>query len=137
MTKHFVDRVGIVLSIVCGIHCILTPIILIFSPWLASYWANEYFHIVWLIVTSAVMTSVIARHGIRTQVAKIGAAGLVLVLFGATTQLFEGGHGHHEEEFHLLEIIPTLIGGVFLLIAHLKSIRSCACKPEKEVLTQV
>ena len=137
MTKHLVDRVGIFLSIICGVHCILTPIILIFSPWLARYWANEYFHIAWFIVTAAVMVSVIARQKKNSEIIKYGTAGLVFLIVGIASHFFEGDHGHHEESLHLLEIIPTIIGGALLLTAHLKNIRDCACQSKKEALTQL
>ena len=132
MKRHLLDRVGVILSVICGLHCILTPIVLIFSPWLARYCANEYFHIAWFIVTAVVMASVMVRQNKNSEIIKFGVSGLILLLLGIAAHFAEGDHGHHEEHLHLLEIIPTILGGALLLTAHLKNIRDCACQSKKE-----
>ena len=132
MKAHIVDKVGIFLSVICGVHCILTPVVLILSPWLAEYWSNEYFHIIWLAAASLVILSVMLRKGTSSSIVKLGLAGLLCLALGLSSHLFEGGHSQHEEHFNLLEIIPTFLGGVLLVIAHLKNIRDCSCQSKKE-----
>ncbi len=86
------DRVGVFASILCAIHCAVTPIILLLLPAFGKIWAHPASHwgmaIFVVPIAAIMMTKGYQRHG-RRWVLAIGSAGILLVLAGAATPYFE------------------------------------------------
>ncbi|MEM9016614.1 MAG: MerC domain-containing protein [Verrucomicrobiota bacterium] len=80
------DRLGVVLSVLCAIHCAITPIFLIFLPTFGKIWSHPASHwgMALIVVPIAVwmITAGYRRHR-RRWIVLTGVAGVGFVLFGA------------------------------------------------------
>jgi len=112
------DKIGISTSVVCALHCLLTPLAVAFIPILDQTLGHGWFH--WGVVIVAVPTACWAlwngyQSHRQTRVLTFGALGLFLVV-AATA----------------LPFLPTnweapliIVGGVTLATAHYMNLRQC------------
>ncbi|MGJ8656252.1 MAG: MerC domain-containing protein [Akkermansiaceae bacterium] len=81
-----VDRIGIIASVLCAIHCALTPILLILLPTFGKTWAHPSTHwamaIVVIPIAVYMMKKGYQKHGKKWIVA-IGSLGILFVIVGA------------------------------------------------------
>lgn len=80
------DRIGVAASILCAIHCAVTPILFIFAPAFGKIWAHPASH--WLVALfvvplAAVMLRSGFRHHRRPWIVACGVIGMSLVVAGA------------------------------------------------------
>jgi len=115
------DRVAISVSVLCMLHCLLTPLLLIAIPVMSStILAQELFHK--LLVTLVLPVSVFAlfigcrRHRDR-KVLILGSLGLFFLVMVA---LFG-----HELLGEAGEKIATVISGLILAIGHFRNYSLC------------
>lgn len=115
------DLVGMAVSVVCMVHCVLVPIALIVSPVLtAAFLDDEAFHrfLLWGIVPSAIVAlSLGCRRHRDTSVFLLGGTGLSLLVFSAFW-----GHAAMGEAG---EKVVTVIGGVLMTCGHVRNSRLC------------
>lgn len=112
MRKHYADRVGIWLSSLCLIHCMLTPLILLGLPALSLFKFSESLH-----QALAVVLPVIAlvafipgyRHHRRTNILWLAASGLMLIVGAALGAAALSP---------ILEALITITGSLALVRAH-------------------
>jgi MerC mercury resistance protein len=114
---NYVDSLGASASLLCAIHCVLTPFVTSILPLLGvAVLANERIeHVVLLISLTLATTSVcwgIRVHNQRRILVLFGAA-LSLVLFGRL--LMQGS----------LEVIFVVSGALLLVCAHLLNHHLC------------
>jgi hypothetical protein len=114
----FWDRLGISASILCVVHCLLTPVALVFLPLVGATLVHGWVHTA--IIAVVVPVAVYALwNGYRlhrhTSVIWLAAAG-----FGAIAMalLFGGDHNFVEGGF-------MIAAGVLLSTAHYKNLRAC------------
>lgn len=122
MNHEITDRSGIWLSVLCGIHCLLTPLILMLTPTLGSWFESELVHLIFyiLVVGLAVYTA-LSHYKMHRSRLVLGLFGLgILVLTFATFAI-----DHHENE--ILEKVLMALGGVFLVLGHIKNTQLCRC----------
>ena len=119
--RRFADRIGVVASVTCALHCLLLPVLLAAGTALsATFLGDEAFHksLLWLIIPAAVLAFGIGcrRHKDRLvlTLALIGLVGLVL----AGTVL----HDLLGEDY---ERIATLLSATLLVVAHVRNYRLC------------
>lgn len=80
------DTAAMAMAVVCGVHCLLTPLLLVFLPFLAnSFWVHEDFH-GWMLLL-VVPTTILAvymgcRKHKKRRVAVLSAVGLTFLLIG-------------------------------------------------------
>lgn len=126
-----IDRIGIALSGLCLAHCFLVPIAALFLPWLSSYLEHDFAHfaLLILIIPTAIFSF---YHGARKHndyfPLKVGSLGISLLVIG----IMKEAYFHSEEEVNsLLDIfvdhIPTILGSILLVFAHLRNLRNCRC----------
>lgn len=80
------DRVGVIASVLCAIHCAATPVILLFAPAFGELWAHPASHwIVALFVVPLAFVMVLRGFRIHRQrwIVATGLAGMVLIIVGA------------------------------------------------------
>lgn len=86
------DRIGIVASTLCAIHCAVTPLLLLILPTFGKIWSHPASHwgmaLVVVPIAIAMMTAGYKRHR-RKWIVAIGALGIALVLAGAATPYLE------------------------------------------------
>lgn len=117
------DRWGILLSTLCAIHCMLTPLLLLSLPVLGAYFDNEIVHIVMALFV--VPVGVFAfwsgyRHHRKAYLLALGFVGLSLV--GGAPILHDVG----------IEVVNphfmTIVGSFLLIGAHILNRRACQCE---------
>lgn len=115
------DKVGVCLSSLCVLHCLVTLGILLFLPSL-SFLGDEFFHHL-LILVLPVLAILAFIPGYRrhknAHVFLWALAGLAFI----SVSLFNPGHFFNE----YTERATSIIGSLFLIRAHLMNRRLCAC----------
>lgn len=106
----FWDRVGIGLSGICAIHCLLVPVVVALIPlWPAFEEIHEYTHLVFfLAIAPAVYLSLKRKH--ESRAVSVYLITGVVIIFCAWF--------FHEYLGELGEAGVTLIGSILLIIGH-------------------
>jgi hypothetical protein len=139
------DRIGVVASILCAIHCLVTPPLLLLLPTFGRAWAHPASH--WIMALLVVPLAFLAlRQGFwihrRKWVLVAGGLGVTLILAGAALPYFDSSEATGGEDacdsccpsLHTaatgetrLEIPPasvvTTLGGIALILAHAGNLR--------------
>ena len=120
----FWDRLGMSASILCVVHCLVTPVALVFLPLVGATLVHGWVHgVIIAIVVPVALYALwngyrIHRH---TSVIWLAAGGFAAI---ALSILFEGNH-------NLVEAGFMILAGIFLSTAHyknLRAIRTCGTK---------
>ena len=120
-TLSFADRVGIALSGLCAVHCLVLPLVLPFVGFFAAFAESEWTHL--FLAICIVPTVVFAaargyrRHGKRDILWLLGAGALAVIAALGVGELAGGGR---------LEAAFTTCGSVLLIAGHWKNHRHCA-----------
>ena len=121
VAQSTLDRLAIGAAALCAAHCLLTPVLIVLVPVLASTLvADENFHKLMLI--GVLPTSILAlgvgcrRHGSRS-VLTLGITGLAILICAALW-----GHDLLGE---VGERLATLAGGLIMSVAHYRNYRLC------------
>lgn len=119
--QAFTDKFAISLSVLCAIHCLLLPVLLIALPSLSALpLQNEAFH-TWMLV-SVIPTSIYAltmgckKHQ-RYHLFFWGVSGLTLMILAVFLD--------HEIISEAGEKTLTLLGAILVVIAHYGNFRRC------------
>jgi len=105
--KHYSEHITVFLSVLCTIHCVLTPVIIVMMPVAAAYFIQyhwvEYVIIasVFVLGTSAILHGYKNHHHHRVP-AFIFFFGLILLCSGSVIKLF----------FHVDDISTHLLSGI-------------------------
>ncbi|KZN56431.1 hypothetical protein N474_11840 [Pseudoalteromonas luteoviolacea CPMOR-2] len=115
------DNVSIGLAVMCLIHCIALPLLIVFLPFVSkSFVQGEVFH--QLLLGGVLLTSILALvSGCKTHskwhIFSFGISGLVILSIAA----FFG----HDLLGESGETILTIIGSLIVAFSHLKNIKAC------------
>ena len=116
------DKLGITLSSICAVHCLLTPVLLLAIPAL-----GQFFEAPWVHVTMAIFIVPIGifafysgyLHHKQKGLTALGFAGLALVCAGLLMPLSGIQFLGHD--------IITMAGSACLIVAHILNRRACLC----------
>ena len=134
------DRLGIGLSGLCAVHCLLTSILLAVLPlWSLAFQVEAWVHPVFavlLIPTTLLAIRRAVRHGHPKAVTVLLAVGLVVILAALVA-----GHGAGAGVW--VEALVTLFGSSLLITGHWRNWRGCthdglgpeACDVRKKSMT--
>jgi hypothetical protein len=115
------DRVGMILSMICLVHCLMTPVLLISLPILARYYiAHPLFHLVLaLLIIPVGLVAFYSgyKHHHNFWVLLLGAPGLVIIT-GVPYLV-------HQMQLPLSEVLFMSIGSIMMLSAHWINRKSC------------
>ena len=137
------DIAGMVLSILCGIHCIITPILILSFPILDERLNSPWVHASLIgFVAWAFYQSVYLHYKIHKSKKTLltGVFGFIILFVVSLVEIFahadEHGHGHggaegHHDESFLLYFAIT--GSILLVTSHILNIRECKCLTENGV----
>ena len=121
--QKIIDNLGITISSVCAIHCILLPAIFLIAPY--SFIASHEFHeaLIYFILPCALVAFVLGcRKHKDTRVAVLGTLGIILL--GSALLLHDTHHGdQHSEE--LTTILITICGSILLVVSHIRNRKLC------------
>lgn len=121
--SKLLDRFGVCASTVCLIHCLATPLVILFFPGVKGIFNEEAHEVFAVIVVTSIALAVYPhckRHGHKDIIA-LAFAGVAFIL----SAIF------FEDSMHLaFHYGLTTLGSVLLILAHLKNIKvrhgSCA-----------
>ncbi len=117
-TCSTLDRAGITLSVVCGIHCLLFPLVLLILPLSHEWMSHDQTHY-WLFAFVAPIALVsLLRSFFKYKVTLPLALGSIGVGILALSLLSSG-------KVHDFDFLISLTGSSFLVAAHILNIRSC------------
>ena len=121
------DKLGVLLSLICGFHCLVAPFVIVAAPWLSTIFGSESFHSLMLfIVIPVALLSVVQNNGFKGLTPRIMLIGVFFLILGVVTH-----SAHHEESIDhsvvelLLENLFTMVGGAFLFYGHLRRLKKC------------
>lgn len=119
------DRLGIFISSLCIVHCLLLPIFILSLPIMARYYlAHPWFHVVIAVLVIPVGLFAFIRgfrHHRKKIVVGLGIPGLLIVAFGPLLvhTLFNKWN----------EAAILLVGSALLIAAHILNRRECKTCP--------
>ena len=121
--QKIIDNLGITISSVCAIHCVLLPAIFIIAPY--SFLASHEFHeaLIYFILPCAAIAFVLGcrKHG-DVKVAIMGTLGVILL---ASSLLFPDIFHAEEHSEDLITVLITIAGSVMLILSHLRNRKLC------------
>ena len=119
------DAIGIGASTLCAIHCLLLPFVLAFAPVVAHFLPGEEVVHRTLACLLAAIGLVAFRTGYKLHRKKIVIVLLAVGIAGVTV----GAYAGELLPSHRWEVTVTLLGGAFLVSAHLLNRTLCrSCK---------
>ena len=124
--QKIIDNLGITISSVCAIHCVLLPAIFVIAPY--SFLASHDFHeaLIYFILPCAGVAFTLGcrKHG-DLKVALMGTFGIILL---ASSILFHEIF-HDEQHFEeLITVLITIAGSIMLILSHLRNRKLCLKK---------
>lgn len=133
---HFFDKFAIFLSATCAIHCLLTPILIIFLPIVgSSFFADANFHL-WMLYLVMPTTAIAIFLGCKKHKDKIvitlSALGLLIVtvstIYQYSLQADSGDcvicmSGGHSISNPLVWV--NILAGALLISAHVRNYKLC------------
>ncbi|WP_269518684.1 MerC domain-containing protein [Alteromonas sp. BMJM2] len=114
------DKSAVTISGLCLLHCLLPPLLAIFTPYLTglALFEDEALH-VWLLVCVTPISLIAIFWGFtkhrRLNTLLFAVSGLALLLVAATV-----GHDHFGHEG---EIAMTVLGSILLVVGHLFNLK--------------
>ncbi len=122
--QKIIDNLGITISSVCAIHCLLLPAIFLIAPY--SFIASHEFHetLIYFILPCALIAFVLGcrKHGDK-KVAIMGTIGIVLL--ASAVILHETFHSDQHSD-SLMTVLVTVVGSVVLIFSHMRNRKLCA-----------
>ncbi|SMF39564.1 MerC mercury resistance protein [Alteromonadaceae bacterium Bs31] len=118
--SYFSDKAAIALSLLCTLHCLALPLLLVLLPSMASLNLDtEAFHFwMFLVVfpTSIYALSLGCKKHKRVHLLAVGACGLVFLLLAVSLEPILGLAG---------EKLFTLVGATLIAYGHFRNYRLC------------
>lgn len=141
-TSAWLDSLAVGMSMICAVHCLITPVVIGVMPVLATtFWTDQHFHL-WMLLlvvpTAAVALFLGCRKHRDRLVVLFGALGLTVLsavavyesLIHSTPVLQEHVHCAHcakREAGNLFTgaTAANMVGAVFLTAAHVRNFLLC------------
>ena len=121
--QKIIDNLGITISSVCALHCVLLPAIFIIAPY--SFLASHEFHeaLIYFILPCAAIAFILGcrKHG-DVKVAIMGTLGVMLL---ASSLLFHDIFHADEHSEELITVLITVAGSLMLIVSHLRNRKLC------------
>lgn len=123
MSKNL-DKIGILLSTTCMLHCIVTPVLIASAPLLGGFFENPIIHGVLLLFVAPVAFSTLIKNEHR-YVKAFGFIGLALLSFGFFNEVSVAGAFDFGSELHEHSKMHSvsIVGGAMLCIAHMVNLK--------------
>lgn len=131
------DYFGIFLSFLCGVHCIVTPLLILYMPVIGDKVENVWFHSGMILLVVFAFYRSIYKHFKEHRskpILALGVLGIILFCISYVSEFVhhsgEHDHGHtlsdiHGDETYMIYVAIT--GAFFLITAHILNIRKCRC----------
>ena len=138
----WLDSLAISMAMMCAVHCLLTPVLIVFLPILTTtFWVHEDFHL-WMILFVVPTTSAAVFMGCRKHKDKgvliLSAIGLTFLVSIAVyetmfnSQLVSQEHAHcahcaakSSKNILAASTVVNVLGGILLASAHVRNYLLC------------
>lgn len=115
------DRVGISTSILCVVHCLVTPVLLMFLPLVGGALAHESFHaLIIAVVVPVAAWALWNGYKVHRHTTMFWYAG-----FGFASILVSVSFGHDHD---LVQMSFMVAAGILLAYAHFLNLRAGRCR---------
>ena len=135
------DLVGITFSFLCGIHCIITPVLIINFPKLGEKFESPWVQSTLLLLIGGIFyQSVIKSFKFHRSnlTLGLGFSGFLILTYTYLNELLgdhhthiENAHHHHQDE--TFTIILAIVGSVLMISSHLFNIKNCKCIKKNKI----
>ena len=129
------DLMGIIFSILCGIHCIVTPILIINFPKIGERFESPWVQCILLAIIAGIFYQSVYRN-FKIHKSKLtlglGFSGFLVLMATYVIELL-AGHEHHVESAHhqhhdeTFSIVLAITGSILMISSHLLNIKNCKC----------
>ena len=116
-SRNHADRLGIVTTTICLIHCLGSSILGLLAAANFTFIEDENFHIVFLAIASITVLGSSLKNKRTRRDFKLITVGLLGLVFLVAPFVLHFGHHETGHEDHLEEIL-TIVGGSFILFFH-------------------
>lgn len=141
-TNGWLDSLAIGMSLLCAMHCLLTPVLIVFLPILATtFWVHENFHL-WMVLFVVPTTSAAVFMGCKKHKDKavliLSLLGMALLVSVAAYEVFfhsevglqETAHCPHcaakvQGNIFTTNTLINVLGGMLLASAHVRNFLLC------------
>mgnify|MGYP001305016623 CR=1 FL=1 len=132
--KQNYDFAGITLSVLCGLHCIITPIAVLNFPKYGKAIESPWMQFSLLFLIAFAFYKSVLR-GFQIHKSKLtlglGVTGFLILISTYMLEIFgdHHEHAHHGHEAHdeKYTIMLAIIGSALMIISHIKNIINCKC----------
>ena len=118
-TEKILDKLGMIISGICVVHCLLAPIIVLALPWIEDIFSHEIIHL-FLLLFLFPLAIFTFTHGYKihkkVSIIIMGITGISLISIPIIT---------HPSSF--TEKVFTITGSIILIIAHYNNLKGCKC----------
>ncbi len=120
MKDKLFDVLGMGLSGLCIIHCIVLPLVVLLYP-AANFTENHLIHdLIFVLIVLAALLAFLP-HAIKEKSYKL----LVLPVIGVVLMIVSNSIFHHEKSS--INLILSLVGSLCLIVAHYKHFQAKNC----------
>ena len=123
---EFWDRIGISASIICAIHCVLTPALVILIPFVGNFLSEPWIHVTIAAVIFPVAIWALWSGYRKHRHPRVLVAGGIGLLFMAGGMSLENSHPSTREG--ALQTLLLIAAGLTLAVAHYFNLRACRLK---------
>ena len=141
-TYGWLDSLAISMSLICAVHCLLTPVLTVVLPIVATtFWANENFHL-WMVLCVVPTTTAAVYMGCRKHKDKIVPAlsmiGLIILVSiaayetvlhasagTASAAACAGCDAHGHGTTLSTSTVLNVLGGCLIAAAHIRNYLLC------------
>ena len=117
------DKMGMFLSTLCAIHCLVTPLLILALPMMGEVFESEWVHLSMAAVILPIGLFAFwsgFKHHRQNKVFAMGVGGLLLVCAGSVLP-------HEMVEFFEMDLV-TIFGSLLLVTAHYLNRKACQCE---------
>lgn len=112
------DKIGISASLLCLIHCLFTPVIVLFLPFLGEFFPHKWFHRIIFAIVLPVAVWALYNGYLVHRLKRVLIIGAIGVIFLISAMVFA-------QEETRTEYTLMIIAGICLAAAHLTNLRAC------------
>ena len=127
------DLMGIIFSVLCGAHCLVTPILILNFPSIGEHFESPWIQSTLLLIIAGIFYHSVYRN-FKIHKSKLtlglGVSGFLILISIYMNELF-AGHDHHMESAHhhdeTVSIVLAIVGSILMISSHLLNIKFCKC----------
>lgn len=134
-TRKNYDTLGITFSILCGVHCLITPILIVNFPKMGERFESPWVQAILLIIIALVFYQSVIKNFMlhKSRITLIlGALGFLTLISTYVMELLGShgehhGHHHHHHQDETITIALAIVGSLLMISSHILNMKYCKC----------